>query len=83
MFSQILQVTLPVFGIALVGYLYGRLNGSDMDSANRINMNLFVPALLFYVLSEKIPDSPEWQSIAWGATIIVLGSGVLAWPLVW
>ncbi|MCU7916437.1 MAG: hypothetical protein KZQ65_11240 [Candidatus Thiodiazotropha sp. (ex Gloverina cf. vestifex)] len=60
MFSQILEVTLPVFGIALVGYLYERLNGSDMDSANRINMNLFVPALLFYVVSEKIPDSPEW-----------------------
>ncbi|MCU7845277.1 MAG: AEC family transporter [Candidatus Thiodiazotropha sp. (ex Monitilora ramsayi)] len=81
MFSQILEITLPVFGIAMLGYLYGRLNGSDMDSANRINMNLFVPALLFYVLSEKIPDSPEWQSIAWGTAIIVLGSGLLAWPL--
>jgi predicted permease len=81
MFSQILQVTLPVFGIAALGYLYGRLNGNAMDSANRINMNLFVPALLFYVLSEKIPDSAEWQSVAWGATIIVVGSGLLAWPL--
>ena len=81
MFSQILQVTLPVFGIAALGYLYGRLNGSDMESANNINMNLFVPALLFYVLSEKIPDSPEWQSIAWGTAIIVIGSGLLAWPV--
>ncbi len=81
MFNQILEVTLPVFGIAALGYLYGRLNGSDMDSANTINMNLFVPALLFYVLSEKIPDSPEWQSIAWGTTIIVIGSGLLAWPV--
>ncbi|MEJ2465348.1 MAG: AEC family transporter [Candidatus Thiodiazotropha sp.] len=81
MFSQILEVTLPVFGIAALGYLYGRINGSDMDSANRINMNLFVPALLFYVLSEKIPDSPEWQSVAWGTAIIVVGSGLLAWPV--
>ncbi|RLW66876.1 MAG: hypothetical protein B6D73_01100 [gamma proteobacterium symbiont of Stewartia floridana] len=81
MFSQILEVTLPVFGIALLGYLYGRLNGSDMDSANRINMNLFVPALLFYVLSEKIPDSPEWRSVALGTVIIVVGSGLLSWPL--
>lgn len=81
MFSQILEVTLPVFGIAALGYLYGRINGSDMDSANRINMNLFVPALLFYVLSEKVPDSPEWQSVAWGAAIIVIGSGLLAWPV--
>jgi predicted permease len=81
LFTQIIEVTLPVFGIAALGYLYGRINGSDMDSANRINMNLFVPALLFYVLSEKIPDSPEWQSIAWGTAIIVIGSGLLAWPL--
>lgn len=44
-------------------------------------MNLFVPALLFYVLSEKIPTSPEWQSIAWGTAIIVIGSGLLAWPV--
>ena len=81
MFSQILEVTLPVFGIAALGYLYGRLNGSDMDSANRINMNLFVPALLFYVLSEKIPNSSEWQSVAWGTVVIVIGSGLLAWPV--
>ncbi len=81
MFSQILEVTLPVFGIAALGYLYGRINGSDMDTANRVNMNLFVPALLFYVLSEKIPDSPEWQSVAWGTAIIVVGSGLLAWPV--
>jgi hypothetical protein len=81
MFSQILEVTLPVFGIAALGYLYGRINGSDMDTANRVNMNLFVPALLFYVLSEKIPDSAEWQSVAWGTTIIIVGSGLLAWPV--
>jgi hypothetical protein len=81
MFIQILEVTLPVFGIAALGYLYGRINGSDMDTANRVNMHLFVPALLFYVLSEKIPHSADWQVIAWGALIIVLGSGALAWPL--
>ncbi len=70
MFSQILEVTLPVFGIAALGYLYGRIHGGDMDTANRVNMNRFVPALLFYVLSEKIPDSPEWQSVAWGTGIL-------------
>ena len=56
MLEEILQITLPVFGIAAVGYVYGRINGRDMDSANRVNLNLFVPALLFYVLSEKIPS---------------------------
>ncbi|MEW8173621.1 MAG: AEC family transporter [Candidatus Thiodiazotropha endolucinida] len=80
-FLQILQVTLPVFGIALLGYIYGRLCGSDILSVNRINMQLFVPALLFYVLSEKIPDTQEWKTIAWGALMIIIVSGIVSLPL--
>ncbi|MEW8184807.1 MAG: AEC family transporter [Candidatus Thiodiazotropha endolucinida] len=80
-FLQILQVTLPVFGIALLGYIYGRLCGSDILSVNRINMQLFVPALLFYVLSEKIPDTQEWKTIAWGALMIIIVSGIVSFPL--
>ncbi|MES9986677.1 MAG: AEC family transporter [Candidatus Thiodiazotropha endolucinida] len=81
LFLQILQVTLPVFGIALLGYIYGRLCGSDILSVNRINMQLFVPALLFYVLSEKIPDTQEWKTIAWGALMIIIVSGIVSLPL--
>ncbi|MES9975209.1 MAG: AEC family transporter [Candidatus Thiodiazotropha sp.] len=74
-------MTLPVFGIALLGYIYGRLCGSDILSVNRINMQLFVPALLFYVLSEKIPDTQEWKTIAWGALMIIIVSGIVSFPL--
>ncbi|MBT2969212.1 MAG: AEC family transporter [Candidatus Thiodiazotropha sp. (ex Ctena orbiculata)] len=77
---QIVQVTLPVFGIATIGYIYGRIYGSDILSVNRINMNLFVPALLFYILSEKIPDSQDWITVAWGALLIILVSGIVSWP---
>jgi predicted permease len=80
LFLQILQVTLPVYCIAAIGYLYGRLCGSDILSVNRINMQLFVPALLFYVLSEKIPASHEWVTIAWGVILIILISGLVSWP---
>ncbi|MFE8032340.1 AEC family transporter [Thiohalocapsa marina] len=80
MIGHVLQVTLPVFSIAAVGYVYGRLHGREMDSANRVNLNLFVPALLFYVLSEKIPSAAQWHSVAIGTVIIVLGSGLLALP---
>ncbi|MES9846878.1 MAG: AEC family transporter, partial [Candidatus Thiodiazotropha sp.] len=55
--------------------------GSDILSVNRINMQLFVPALLFYVLSEKIPDSQEWKTIAWGALMIIIVSGIVSFPL--
>jgi predicted permease len=81
LFLQILQVTLPVYSIAAIGYLYGRLCGSDILSVNRINMQLFVPALLFYVLSEKIPTSHEWMTIAWGVILIILVSGFVSLPI--
>ena len=79
-FSQVLSVTVPVFGVAAMGYVFGRLSGRDMEAVNKINLNLFCPALLFYVLSEKIPSGGQWQATAWGALIIVLGSALLAWP---
>ncbi|MEW8206134.1 MAG: AEC family transporter, partial [Candidatus Thiodiazotropha taylori] len=78
---QILRVTPPVFGRALLAYIYARLCGSDILSVNRINMQLFVPALLFYVLSEKIPDTQEWKTIAWGALMIIIVSGIVSLPL--
>lgn len=80
MFADVLAVTVPVFGVAALGYVYGRVHGGDMETANRINLNLFVPALLFYVLSEKIPAAGQWQTVAVGALIIVIGSALLAWP---
>jgi predicted permease len=81
MLSQVLGVIAPVFGVVLVGILYGRFSDINMDAPNRINMALFVPALLFYVLTEKIPDLTRMGDIALAVTIIVLGSGVLMLPV--
>ncbi len=81
MFNQVLAITAPVFGIALVGFLFGRFSNINMDAANRANMSLFVPALLFFVLTEKIPDLSHMGEIALAATIVVLGSGLLMLPL--
>jgi predicted permease len=52
--DQVLAVTLPVFGIVMVGFLFGRLDGTDMAIANRFNINLFVPAQLFSVLPPAV-----------------------------
>lgn len=78
---QVLEVAVPVFGIIAVGYLYARLRASDMAVANRLNVHLFVPALLFFVLSEKLPDASALLLPALGAGAVVLGSGLLAWPV--
>ena len=72
MFSQVLYITIPVFGIAAVGYLFGRLSQINMDAINKANMDLFVPLLLFYLLTEKpfaMPLSypPSRIFFTWGA----------------
>lgn len=79
--AEVLQISVPVFLVAALGYVFGRYHGPEMDSANRVNMVLFIPALLFYVLSEKIPADLPWGGITAGAAAVVLGSGLLAWPV--
>jgi len=81
MFQQVLSIVFPVFSIILLGYLYARKSLPDMASANRLNMDIFTPALIFSVLSSKNFELSEFQMLAFGAAIIVLGSGLLAWPI--
>lgn len=79
---RVLEVTVPVFAVILAGYVYARFRPTDMGAANRLNVHLFVPVLVFYVLSEKLPAASVLLTPAVGAAVVVLGSGLLAWPLV-
>ncbi|MBF0266611.1 MAG: AEC family transporter [Gammaproteobacteria bacterium] len=81
MIQQIFSIVFPVFSIVLVGYLYGRKHLPDMAAANKINIEVFTPALIFSVLSGKNFNLAEFYSLAFGAALVVLGSGLLAWPV--
>ena len=78
---QILNIVFPIFVIVLAGYLYARRHAPDMAAANKLNIDIFTPALIFHVLSGKGFNLIEFQSLAIAATVIVLGSGLLAWPV--
>ncbi len=80
MIYQIFNVVFPIFAIVLVGYLYGHRHPPDMAAANQINMDIFIPALIFHVLSSKDFHFAEYQTLAIGCVMIVLGSGLIAWP---
>jgi len=81
MVAQIFNIVFPIFAIVLVGYLYGRRHAPDMAAANKVNIEIFVPALIFDVLSGKEFHLAEYQSLAVGGIAVILGSGLLAWPL--
>lgn len=81
MVYRILEITVPVFGIVLISFLYGRWRPTDMTAANRLNLVLFIPALIFYALTERTTGNfALWQAVL-GTAVIVLGSGLLAWPI--
>ncbi|UTW02530.1 AEC family transporter [Amphritea atlantica] len=79
--ERIFLTVFPLFVIVLCGYLYGRYKKPDMTLANQLNMHIFVPALIFFVLSDKSFDLVKYQGLAAGAAIVILGSGLLIWPL--
>src|SRR2546427_737976 len=81
MFVRIITIVFRVFAIVLGGWLYGRKHKPDMAFANQLNMDVFVPALVFAALADKSFDIVANQALAWSVVIMVFGSGMLAWPL--
>jgi predicted permease len=79
--DRILGSIVPVVVIVLIGYVYGRWRQPKMETVNQLNMELFVPLLIFSVLASKSVDILDYLPLAIGAALIVLGSGVLTWPL--
>lgn len=81
MLLRILGIVFPVFAIVAVGYVYGRFRRPDMTAANQLNMSVLLPALIFSVLSSKDFNLNAFGALAAGAAAVVLGSGLLAWPV--
>jgi len=81
MLERILGIILPVFSVIALGYLWGRRVKPDMGQVNRISMNVLAPALIFSALSSKSFDVREDAVLLAGSVGIVLGSGLLAWPI--
>jgi len=78
--EQVIGIVFPVFAIVLIGFVYGRKFRPDLAAVNRINLDVFVPALIFSVLSGKPYSLADFQWLLLGACFVVLFSGVLAYP---
>lgn len=81
MFERIVGVIFPIFALVLVGYFYAKRKPTDMAMANKINTDVFIPALIFGALASKSFEIEKYSSLAIGAAAVVLGSGLLAWPV--
>lgn len=81
MFSQIFTIIFPLFAIVSIGFFYGRKHAPDMVSANQLNLDIFVPALIFHVLADKSFQVDAYSQLAIGGAVVVIFSGLLAWPV--
>ena len=84
-FERILGIILPVFIIIALGYAYARLRGervkSDMQSVNRVSMDVLCPLLVFTALAAKEFDVAHNGTLILAGILISLGSGLIAWPV--
>ena len=77
---RILEIVLPVLAIIVLGYVLGRLWKPDMRVVNRLNLDVFGPFLVLAYLSDKSVDLVSLWPLVVASIVIVLGSGLLAWP---
>lgn len=81
MIARIVGIVFPVFAVVAIGYAYGRFRRPDLGAANQINMAVLLPALIFSVLAARDFNLRQYGSLALAALAVVLGSGLIAWPI--
>ncbi len=75
---RIVEILFPILAIIVVGIFYGRLFRPDMTIPNRLNMDVFIPCLLFSVLTERAQEADVFGAFAIACAVVVIGSGLVA-----
>ncbi len=79
---KIIEILFPVFVITIIGIIYAKKVKIDINSINKINLDIFIPFLIFYSISSKLPNISVLGYFSLGAVIIVFGSGLILYPFV-
>ena len=80
MFSKIATITLPIFTLVLVGFLYSRKVKPDLGGANKLVVDIALPVLIFISLSSKSFDPIAALSFTAASIVLIVVSGLIAWP---
>jgi len=79
--DRIFTTVFPILAIVTAGYLYARKANPDLQVANRVNMDIFLPALVFSVMAGKNFDLFAHIDLAIGSAVMVLGAGLIMKPI--
>jgi predicted permease len=78
---RIASIVFPVIAIVCAGYIYSRRHKPDMSTCNKINMDLFTPALIFDIMSASDFSLASYAELAGAGLLVMIGSGLIAWPV--
>src|SRR3990167_895575 len=79
--TRIADVIIPVFLIVAIGYGYARRKAPDMAAFNRIALDVLAPMLVYSALASRDFHLADHVPLLIGGTVLILGGGLLAWPL--
>ncbi|MGL1833957.1 AEC family transporter [Rhodocyclaceae bacterium SMB388] len=81
MLIRIVAILFPMFAIAALGYWIGRRLKPDMAHANKLNMDVFLPALIFAALVNRDMRVTDYFVLSQATLIIVIATGLAGWGL--
>lgn len=81
MLVRIVSILFPLLAITAVGYLVARRRTPDLTEANRLNMDVFTPALVFSALAGRDVEVLEYAHLAGAGLILIVISGLAGWML--
>jgi malate permease and related proteins len=81
MLLRIAAVMAPLAAIVALGWFYARRARPDLGGANKLVVDLCLPALVFTSLSSRPFVVAEQAPFLAAAAAVIAGSGLLAWPL--
>jgi len=81
MLIRIVSILFPLFALTALGYFVGRRMRPDLSHANKLNMDVFIPALIFAALANKEFRVAEYGSLTVATLLLVIGSGAAGYVL--
>lgn len=81
MLLRIAAIMAPLAAIVALGWFYARRTKPDLAGANKLVVDLCLPALVFASLSTRPFVVAEQAPFLAAAVAVIVGSGLLAWPL--
>ena len=79
--QRLVEILFPLFALVALGYVIGKRHRPELSGANRLNMDVFTPALVFAALAGRQVDVLAYLPLVLAALVLVLGSGALGWWL--